>query len=58
MYACQCGPLVFSWERVNWEYQPHHALQPGTRLQQILWEKSEGEAQQLSTGITRWAIDA
>lgn len=45
---------MFSGKRVNRQYQPHHALQPGTRLQQILWEEGEGEAQQLSARVTRW----
>lgn len=44
---------VFSGERVNGEHQPHHALQPGARLQQILWEEGEGEAQQLPARVTR-----
>lgn len=44
---------VFSGKRINRQHQPHHALQPGARLQQVLWEEGEGEAQQLSARVAR-----
>ena len=47
---------MFSGKRANRQHQPHHALQPGARLQQILWEEGEGEAQQLPAGVTRWVL--
>lgn len=47
---------LFSGKRVNGQQQPHHALQPGARVQQILWEEGEGEAQQLSARVTRWVV--
>lgn len=49
---------VLSGERVNGKHQPHHALQPGARLQQVLREEGEGEAQQLSTRVTRWVLQS
>lgn len=37
--------FVISGNRINRQHQPHHTLQPGARLQQILWEEGEREAQ-------------
>lgn len=50
---CVC---VFSGKRVNGQHQPHHALQPGACLQQVLWEEGEGEAQQLPARVTRSVV--